>query len=163
MSGLFITLEGPEGAGKSTNREYLAERLRERGIEQAVALWRALGALQVRLAHRLEEGLPFLLESVQAATGGGAGQADLDRQVEHQGQVGTQRPLDEALEGGDALSGQPAATALVGVGGIGEAIAQHHRTARQRRADDLGQVLGTRRKHQQQFSIRCHAFVAWCQ
>lgn len=33
MSGLFITLEGPEGAGKSTNREYLAERLREQGIE----------------------------------------------------------------------------------------------------------------------------------
>ncbi|MBX9913213.1 MAG: dTMP kinase [Pseudomonadaceae bacterium] len=32
MSGLFITLEGPEGAGKSTNREYLAERLREQGV-----------------------------------------------------------------------------------------------------------------------------------
>jgi dTMP kinase len=33
VSGLFITLEGPEGAGKSTNREYIAARLRERGIE----------------------------------------------------------------------------------------------------------------------------------
>ena len=32
MTGLFITLEGPEGAGKSTNREYLAERLREQGV-----------------------------------------------------------------------------------------------------------------------------------
>ncbi|WP_416423150.1 dTMP kinase [Pseudomonas sp. App30] len=33
MSGLFITLEGPEGAGKSTNREYLAERLRAAGLD----------------------------------------------------------------------------------------------------------------------------------
>lgn len=33
MSGLFITLEGPEGAGKSTNRDYLAERLREHGTD----------------------------------------------------------------------------------------------------------------------------------
>jgi dTMP kinase len=29
---MFITLEGPEGAGKSTNREYLAQRLREHGL-----------------------------------------------------------------------------------------------------------------------------------
>ncbi|MGV8371198.1 dTMP kinase, partial [Pseudomonas aeruginosa] len=27
MTGLFVTLEGPEGAGKITNRYYLAERL----------------------------------------------------------------------------------------------------------------------------------------
>ena len=33
MTGLFITLEGPEGAGKSTNREYLAQRLRDHGLD----------------------------------------------------------------------------------------------------------------------------------
>lgn len=33
MTGLFITLEGPEGAGKSTNRDYLAERLRAAGCD----------------------------------------------------------------------------------------------------------------------------------
>lgn len=32
MTGLFITLEGPEGAGKSTNRDYLAQCLRDRGL-----------------------------------------------------------------------------------------------------------------------------------
>jgi dTMP kinase len=33
VSGLFITLEGPEGAGKTTNREFLAEHLRAAGRE----------------------------------------------------------------------------------------------------------------------------------
>lgn len=51
MSGLFITLEGPEGAGKSTNREYLAERLGERGID--VLLTREPGGTP--LAERVRE------------------------------------------------------------------------------------------------------------
>lgn len=51
MTGLFITLEGPEGAGKSTNREYLAQRLREQGIE--VLLTREPGGTP--LAERIRE------------------------------------------------------------------------------------------------------------
>ncbi len=51
MTGLFITLEGPEGAGKSTNREYLAERLRERSID--VLLTREPGGTP--LAERIRE------------------------------------------------------------------------------------------------------------
>ncbi|WP_137818010.1 dTMP kinase [Pseudomonas sp. 2FG] len=51
MTGLFITLEGPEGAGKSTNREYLAERLRARGID--VVLSREPGGTP--LAERIRE------------------------------------------------------------------------------------------------------------
>ncbi|MDO9623637.1 MAG: dTMP kinase [Pseudomonas sp.] len=51
MSGLFITLEGPEGAGKSTNREFLAERLRAHGIE--VLLTREPGGTP--LAERIRE------------------------------------------------------------------------------------------------------------
>jgi dTMP kinase len=51
VSGLFITLEGPEGAGKSTNREYLAQRLREQGIE--VLLTREPGGTP--LAERIRE------------------------------------------------------------------------------------------------------------
>jgi dTMP kinase len=51
VSGLFITLEGPEGAGKSTNREYLAERLGERGID--VLLTREPGGTP--LAERVRE------------------------------------------------------------------------------------------------------------
>lgn len=51
MTGLFITLEGPEGAGKSTNREYLAERLREQGV--GVLLTREPGGTP--LAERIRE------------------------------------------------------------------------------------------------------------
>ncbi|MBS7661200.1 dTMP kinase [Pseudomonas lalucatii] len=51
MSGLFITLEGPEGAGKSTNRDYLAARLRECGID--VLLSREPGGTP--LAERVRE------------------------------------------------------------------------------------------------------------
>lgn len=51
MSGLFITLEGPEGAGKSTNREYLAELLVQAGIE--VVLTREPGGTP--LAERIRE------------------------------------------------------------------------------------------------------------
>lgn len=51
MSGLFITLEGPEGAGKSTNREYLAEHLRSQGVD--VLLTREPGGTP--LAERIRE------------------------------------------------------------------------------------------------------------
>ncbi|PVZ16166.1 MULTISPECIES: dTMP kinase [unclassified Pseudomonas] len=51
MTGLFITLEGPEGAGKTTNREFLAQHLREAGHE--VVLTREPGGTP--LAERIRE------------------------------------------------------------------------------------------------------------
>lgn len=63
MTGLFITLEGPEGAGKSTNREYLAERLRAEGIE--VLLTREPGGTP--LAERIREVLLTPVEEVMNA------------------------------------------------------------------------------------------------
>nr|WP_243667175.1 dTMP kinase [Pseudomonas brassicae] len=48
---MFITLEGPEGAGKSTNREYLAEHLRAHGLD--VVLTREPGGTP--LAERIRE------------------------------------------------------------------------------------------------------------
>lgn len=51
MTGLFITLEGPEGAGKSTNRDYLAQCLRDRGLD--VVLTREPGGTP--LAERIRD------------------------------------------------------------------------------------------------------------
>nr|WP_256737487.1 dTMP kinase [Pseudomonas sp. dw_358] len=48
---MFITLEGPEGAGKTTNREYLADQLRQAGID--VVLTREPGGTP--LAERIRE------------------------------------------------------------------------------------------------------------
>jgi len=50
-NGLFITLEGPEGAGKSTNRDYLAQLLGGSGRE--VVLTREPGGTP--LAERIRE------------------------------------------------------------------------------------------------------------
>jgi hypothetical protein len=61
---LFITLEGPEGAGKSTNREYLAERLRAAGIE--VVLTREPGGTP--LAERIREVLLAPVEELMNPT-----------------------------------------------------------------------------------------------
>ena len=63
MTGLFITLEGPEGAGKTTNREYLAERLRAAGRE--VVLTREPGGTP--LAEAIRELLLAPREEAMAA------------------------------------------------------------------------------------------------
>lgn len=51
MSGLFITLEGPEGAGKTTNRAFLAEQLQALGC--TVVLTREPGGCS--LAEHIRE------------------------------------------------------------------------------------------------------------
>ena len=51
MRGLFITLEGPEGAGKTTNRAYLAEQLQAQGFD--VVLTREPGGTP--LAEQIRE------------------------------------------------------------------------------------------------------------
>lgn len=50
-NGLFITLEGPEGAGKTTNRQFLAEQLQQAGYE--VVLTREPGG--TGLAEKIRE------------------------------------------------------------------------------------------------------------
>lgn len=51
MRGLFITLEGPEGAGKTTNRQFIADYLEAQGVE--VVLTREPGGTP--LAEKIRE------------------------------------------------------------------------------------------------------------
>ena len=65
------------------------------------------------------------LEARHGAARGAAGHADLDRQVEHQGEIGPMRAEQRRLQGVDQLQAEPAGAALVDAGGVGEAVAQH--------------------------------------
>ncbi|MNJ70607.1 hypothetical protein D3C77_670810 [compost metagenome] len=68
--------------------------------------------------------------------------------------------MHEVLKHGDPRLAHTTPTALIGVSGIGEAIAKHHLAGRQRWADDLIQVLRAGGEHQQQFGIRGHRLIA---
>ena len=65
MCGLFITLEGPEGAGKTTNRAYLAEQLQAQGL--SVVLTREPGgtalAEQIRSILLAEHDEPMAVDT----------------------------------------------------------------------------------------------------
>lgn len=60
--GLFITLEGPEGAGKSTQREFMGDYLRNSGVE--VVMTREPGGTP--LAERIRELLLMLSDEPMA-------------------------------------------------------------------------------------------------
>ena len=54
------------------------------------------------------------------------------------------------------VSRDAVASALVGIGGIGEAVTEHPVAARQRRPDHLFHVLAARREHEQRFGVVRH-------
>ena len=128
-----------------------------------LTLWRGLGALQIRAANGIEESTAFLFKTIQTPARTGAGHADFDRQVEYQRQIRTQIALHKRFKRCDTGVRQTATAALIRIGGVGKPVAQHHRTAGQRRADDLGQMLGACREHQQQLGIGAHGIFARCE
>ena len=64
--------------------------------------------------------------------------------------------LHPLLQPGQHGGVEAAAAALVGEGGVGEAVAQHGVAARQRRLDDVLEVVAPRRKDQQRLAQRVH-------
>ena len=79
--------------------------------------------------------------------------AHFHRQVEQQGQIRTQAIGSPAFKIGDAFPGLPAAAALVGVAGVGEAVGQYPVTTLECRTDQFAHELRARREHQQEFAF----------
>ena len=104
-------------------------------------------------AHALEEIVVLAFDAVRVeitATGPGPAFAHID--IEQQGQAGLQAD-DAAFQFGDQSEVKPTPGALVGVAGIGEAVAHHPGAARERGQHRFGDVLRARGEHQQQFGF----------
>lgn len=119
----------------------------------AVGLGRGAGL--VGRARAFEEGRALALEAVGLARIGQARPRHRQRHVEQPGAVGT-AGLHPGFQRRHAGGAQAAAAALVGVGGVGVAVADHPGATRQRRLDHLVQVLAAGGEHQQGLGIQAH-------
>lgn len=126
---------------------------RPTGVDHAEAPRLGRGTGAVGGAHALEEFRTFHFDAIRRAAAAGARQALLHRQVEQQGEVRNEAIGGPALQFGDALERLAAATALVGVAGVGEAVGQDPASRRQRGTDGTAHQLGARGEHEQQLGL----------
>ncbi len=68
------------------------------------------------------------------------------------GEVGIEPTAQDLVHAQDGFAAELAAAALIGLTGVGEAIAEHDVAAVKRRRDDLGDALGARGEHESQLS-----------
>ena len=109
------------------------------GVDPAPAPRVELDQPLVGGTHRLLERIPFLLEAVALPRPRSRrGRVDL----QEKGEIGTQRTGGEAVDVGHVLDPQPAGAALVGEGGVEEAVGDHHAALGQRGEDHLAHQLG---------------------
>lgn len=105
-----------------------------RGIDDPEASGFRSRARAIGLAHAFEELVAFAFDAIRAiprafqVTAAGAFAALRDTNIEQQGERRLQAD-HPAFEFGDEFHIEPAPTALVGVAGIGEAVADHPRAA----------------------------------
>ena len=81
----------------------------------------------------------------------GAAQGSGEGREEEKGEVGLEVSAEGAVEIEDGGGAELAAAALVGLGGVGEAIAEDDVAAVERREDDFGDGLGAIGEHQGEF------------
>ena len=88
---------------------------------------------------------------------GAAGHADLDREVEDQGQVGAMRAQERRLQSVDQLKAEAAGAALVDAGRVGEAVAQDPLAAIKCRQDGAMEVILARGEEEIELGQRAPA------
>src|SRR5690606_6955166 len=102
-------------------------RQRLSGIQNTIALGLGVGAIQVGLAYGRKESTPLLFKTIQPSPGCSSRQANFNRQVEDQRQVRPPATLNEVFQKGNSVGIQAATAALIGVGGVGKTVTEHHR------------------------------------
>src|SRR5580692_2081689 len=152
----------PHLEGLEDLRGHLVDRASR--IDHGDAFGLGGGACEIALAYALEELRALALEAIRGRCAPGAGiagphtlEARSHRRIEEQGEIGTQGPLHQALELRDVVEGESPPGPLIGVGRVGEAIAEHPASGLEMRLDEILEVYGTRREHEQQLrGIRQH-------
>src|SRR5258706_5117146 len=120
------------------------------GIDDAHALRLGLGEREIGIAHTVEEGALLSLEAIErpARAGQPAG-SDLERAIEDERAVGLEPWMGDLRQALDELGRDAVAGALIGDGGIGEAVADDPASRLQRRHDHLGYVVRARGEDEQ--------------
>jgi hypothetical protein len=130
------------------------------GVDDLYALWRRDGALEIGASHTLVKVAPLLFEAIEFARLRDDSPArNRRRQVEQHGQVRLQVGVHPFLELRELPAFKPASAALVGIGGVAEAVADDPVAPFQGGFDDACQVFAPGGEHQQRFGFEVHRFV----
>ena len=132
---------------------------RLRGVDHAETPRLCFRARKEGGAHALEEIVALAFDAIgnQVAAAGALAtvrHADIEQQGHRRGDAD-----HAAFQLGNECRIEPASTALVGIAGIGKAVADHPSTALQCWQDHLTNMLRTRGEHQQQFGFDGGWFV----
>lgn len=132
---------------------------RTAGIDDGDALRLAAGDGEVAVADASEEGAAFLFEAVLVFVAVGvlcgflvAAAGALDAfcyvGVHQDGEVGLELAAQDAVKVEDGVAAEFAAGALIGFGGVGEAVAENDFALREGGLNDFADVLGARGEHE---------------
>lgn len=149
VGGEFVVDEGEDAGGDLLDGSGL--------VEQGDAVGLAGGDGEVLVVDAAVEGVAFALEAVfvgavlagvAIVAAAGAIEGGFEGREEQQGEVGLDAVAGGAVHGEDAVGAEVAAGALVGLGGVGVAVAEDNVAAVEGGEDDLVEGLGAVGEHE---------------